>query len=148
MQLKCPPELSGAMLKTAPPLRRSPLKKETTQSEAVKAAEAAQVCSLKSASGGWSVWFEPWSRLLEGPGSPFRYTDRSRPTALRRLARHAAGRDLLLPSVTPKAAGQSHRGTPPLHRSALPSESAGLKVSGARHLRVALYGRPALSATL
>lgn len=67
MQLKCPPELSGAMLKTAPPLRRSPLKKETTQSEAGQAAEAAQVCSLKSASGAGPCGLSPGRASWRAP---------------------------------------------------------------------------------
>lgn len=88
------------MLKVAP----SPALTALGKDRAERSRSSRRSCSsvfLEECLRDWSVWFKPRPRLLEGPGSPFLYTDRSRPTALRRLVRHAAGRDLLSPSYPP-----------------------------------------------
>ena len=94
MQLKCappPPELSGAMLKTAPLSGAHRSRKKPRRAKPVKPQKL-----LK---------FEPWSRLLEGPGS-LSFT----PIALARrrcnvLFAMPRDGDLLPPPVAPKTAG-------------------------------------------
>ena len=105
MQLKCAQNSLAPCLRPPPP---SPALTAQERNHAERSRSSRRSCSsvfLEECLRGGSVWFEPRSRLLEGPGS-LSFT----PIALARwrcnvLFAMPRDGDLLPPPVAPKTAG-------------------------------------------